>query len=53
MVYYKLVIVIIDILGLTNVIINVTVRYHGLPTLIITNQGLLLPQISGYYYVIS
>ena len=41
MVHYKLVKVTIDASGLAEVIINMVVRHHGLPDLIITNQGLL------------
>ena len=38
MIYYKPVKVTIDALGLAEVIIDIVVRYHGLPDLIITNQ---------------
>ena len=41
MVHYKPVKVIIDTPNLAKVIINVVVRHHGLPNLIITNRGLL------------
>ena len=41
MVYYKPVKVTIDDPGLVEVIINVVVRHHGLPDLIVTNWGLL------------
>ena len=41
MVYYKLVKVIINILGLAKVIINVIVHYYKVPELIIIDQGLL------------
>ena len=41
MVYYKPVKVTINALDLAKVIINVIVRHHSLPKLIITNQGLL------------
>ena len=41
MVYYKPVKVTIDTLDLTEVIIDVVVRHHGLSNLIITKQGLL------------
>ena len=41
MVYYKPVKVIIDAPSLAEVIINVVVRYHGLPDLIATNRELL------------
>ena len=40
MVYYKLVKVTINASGLAEVIINVVVKYHGLPDSIVTNQGL-------------
>ena len=36
-VYYELVKVIIDVLGLTKVIIDVVVRHYSLPNLIISN----------------
>ena len=39
MVHYKLVKVSNNALGLAKVIINVVMRHHGLPDLIITNQG--------------
>ena len=38
MVYYKPVKITINALGLAKVIINVVVRHHGFPELIITNQ---------------
>ena len=41
MVHYKPLKVIIDALGLAEVIINVVVRHHGLPNSIITNWGSL------------
>ena len=41
MVYYKLVKVTIDVVGLAKVIINMVVRQHGLLDLIVTNRGLL------------
>ena len=41
MVYYELVKITIDALGLTKVILQVVVRYHGLLDSIITEQGLL------------
>ena len=37
MVYYELVKVIIDVLGLAEVIINIIIRYHGLSDLIVIN----------------
>ena len=40
-VYYKLVKVTIDALGLAKVIIDVVVRHHGLSDLIVTNRGLV------------
>ena len=40
-VYYKLVKIKIDALSLADVIIDVVVRYHGLPDFIITDQGSL------------
>ena len=39
MVYYKPVMVTINALGLTEVIIDVVVRYHGLSNSIVTDQG--------------
>ena len=39
MVYYEPVKVIINTLGLAEVIINVIVRHHGLPNSIVTNRG--------------
>ena len=41
MVHYKPVKVTIDAPGLAEVIINVIVCYHGVPELIVTDQGLL------------
>ena len=41
MVYYEPVKVIIDAPGLAVVIIDVLVKHHGLPDLIVTNRGLL------------
>ena len=41
MVYYKLVKVTINALGLAEIIINMVVRHHGLPNSFITDQGLL------------
>ncbi len=41
MVYYELVKIIIDILGLAKVIINVIVHYYDISKSIITDQGLL------------
>ena len=41
MVHYEPVIVTIDTPALAEVIINVVVRYHGLPDLIVTDRGLL------------
>ena len=41
MVYYILIKVIIDTPGLAEVIIDVVVRYHGIPKSIVINQGLL------------
>ena len=38
MVYYKLVKIIIDILGLTKVIINMVVRHYDLPDITVTDQ---------------
>ena len=40
MVHYKPVKIIIDGLGLVEVIINVVVRHDGLPDSIVTNRGL-------------
>ena len=40
MVYYKPVKVIINTFGFVEIIIDVVVRYHGLPDLIVTNRGL-------------
>ena len=53
MVHYKPVKVTIDTLGLAEVIINVVVRHHGLPDLIVTDQGLLSPRNSSHCYAIS
>ena len=39
MVYYEPVKVIVDALGLAEVIIDVVVRHHSLPDSIITNRG--------------
>ena len=39
-VYYLLVKVTINVPGLAEVIINVVVRHHGVPELIVTDQGL-------------
>ena len=39
MVHYEPVKVTIDAPGLAKVIINVVVRHHGLPDLIVTNRG--------------
>ena len=41
MVYYKLVKITINALGLAEVIINVIVRYHSLLNLIMTDKGFL------------
>ena len=41
MVHYEPAKVIIDTPGLTEVIINVVVRHHGLPDSIVTNRGSL------------
>ena len=41
MVHYKSVRVIINALGLVEIIIDVVVRHHGFPDSIVTNQGLL------------
>ncbi len=41
MVHYKLVKVMIDAPGLTKVIINMVICYHGVPESIITDRGLL------------
>ena len=38
MIHYKLVKVIINVLGLSKVIINIIVRHHGLPDSIVTNR---------------
>ncbi len=38
-IYYKLVNVIIDALNLVEVIINIVVHHHGVPELIIIDQG--------------
>ena len=43
MVYYKPVKITIDVPGLAEVIINVVVRYHGLPDSIIIDRGSLFP----------
>ena len=39
MIYYKLVKVIINALGLAKIIINIVIKYYGLLDLIIINQG--------------
>ena len=41
MVYYELVKVTIDTPGLAEVILNVVVRYHGLPNSIMSDRGSL------------
>ena len=41
MVYYKLVKVTIDVLSFAEIIINIVVRYHGLPNFIVPDWGLL------------
>ena len=41
MVHYKLIKIIIDALGLVEIIIDVVVRHHNLPNLIGTDQKLL------------
>ena len=41
MIYYEPVKVIIDALGLAEIIINMVMRYYGLPDLIVTNRDLL------------
>ena len=43
MVYYKLVKIILDAPKLAQVIIDVVVRHHGLPDLIVTDRGSLFP----------
>ena len=40
-VYYKLVKIMIDALGLAKVIINVVIYHHGVPESIVTDQSLL------------
>ena len=40
-VYYKLVKIIINILGLAKIIINIIIKYYSLSNLIITNQKFL------------
>ena len=42
MVYYKLVKITFDALGLAKVIINVVLRYHRLPDSIVTDQSSLV-----------
>lgn len=39
MIYYELVKIIIDALGLAKIILDVVVRYHGLPNSIVSNRG--------------
>ena len=54
MIYYELVIVSIDTPGLANVILDVVVRYHGLPDSIVTNKGSLFISkfwLSFYYFL--
>ena len=41
MVYYKLIKITIDALGLAEVIFNVIIWHHGLPDSIVFNRGLL------------
>ena len=54
-VYYKPVKVIIDALGLAEVIINVMLRYYGLPDSIISDQGAIFTSKfrSSLYYFLS
>lgn len=42
MVYYEPVKTTIDVADLAEIIINIIIRYHGLPELIISDWGLLL-----------
>ena len=42
MVYYELIKITINILGLAEVIINMVMHYYRVPESIITDQGLLL-----------
>ena len=55
MVHYKPVKVTIDALGLVEVLINVVMRYHGLPDSIVTNQESLftLKFWSSLYYFLG
>lgn len=41
MIYYKLIKTIIDAVGLVEVIIDMLIKYHGLPELIISDQSSL------------
>lgn len=41
MIYYKLVKITINTSGFTKVIIDIVIKYHGLPDSIITDQNLL------------
>ena len=50
-VFYKLVKVTINTLRLAEIIINVLMRYHGFPNLIVTAQSLLL--VSKFWLLLS
>ena len=55
MVYYKSVKVTIDAPGLAEVIIDIVMRHHGLPDLIVTDRGLLFTSKfwSSLYYILG
>ncbi len=50
MVYYELVKVTIDALGLAEVILDIIVRHHGLPDSIVSNWAQFSTRNSGYCY---
>ena len=50
MIYYKMVKILIDVSGLVKVIINIIVRYYGLPESIIINCNLLF--ISKFWFLL-
>ena len=53
MIYYKLVKVTIDVLGLAKVIINIIIRYYGFLNLIIIDKNFFLSQNFYHPYIIS
>lgn len=50
--YYEPVKTTIDIVGLAEVMINIVVRHHGLPELIISDQDSLFPLKFLSYFII-